>query len=120
MILIGQKLLFARQQHSNIKNDSEFQGHLGLICFSNRTETTFNTRSAIKRMVVEVLMVAEKPSLAKSLAHILSNGSLQSSAGQIASHEYEGKFRGQHAHFTFTSVCGHVLSLDFLAKYNNW
>ncbi len=72
-------------------------------------------------MVARVLMVAEKPSLAKSLAQILSHGAMTSSShAAVSTHEYSGKFQGQAAHFVFTSVCGHVFSLDFLPKYNNW
>ena len=70
-----------------------------------------------------VLMVAEKPSLATSLAKILSHGqstSRKSSCRACAVHEYQGKFRGEAVRFKMTSVCGHVLSLDFHAKYNSW
>lgn len=70
-----------------------------------------------------VLMVAEKPSLAASLAKILSHGqsgSRKSSCRQCPVHEYQGKFRGEPVYFKMTSVCGHVMSLDFLARFNNW
>ena len=70
-----------------------------------------------------VLMVAEKPSLAQSLAKILSNGTLKTrkgSNGACSIHEYNGTFRGESAHFKMTSVCGHVMSLDFTGKYNKW
>ena len=80
------------------------------------TEKMFNVLN-------KVLMVAEKPSLARSLAEILSNGTLTTrpSLSQACSvHEYTGTFKGAPARFAFTSVCGHVMSLDFLAKYNNW
>ncbi|CAH1786482.1 unnamed protein product [Owenia fusiformis] len=70
-----------------------------------------------------VLMVAEKPSLAQSLAKILSNGQMGSrkgTNGACSIHEYNGKFQGESVRFKFTSVCGHVMSLDFIGKYNNW
>uniref|UniRef100_A0A673WG20 DNA topoisomerase n=1 Tax=Salmo trutta TaxID=8032 RepID=A0A673WG20_SALTR len=70
-----------------------------------------------------VLMVAEKPSLAQSIAKILSKGSCSSRKGlngACSVHEYMGTFSGQSVRFKMTSVCGHVMSLDFIGKYNNW
>lgn len=70
-----------------------------------------------------VLMVAEKPSLAQSLAKILSNGNMNTrkgSNGACSIHDYTGKFNGETVHFKMTSVCGHVLGVDFPGKYNNW
>lgn len=71
----------------------------------------------------QVLMVAEKPSLAQSLAQILSNGKMRTRKGLSSAcsiHEYEGTFLGQPSRFKMTSVCGHVFSTDFLPRYNNW
>nr|VZI46928.1 unnamed protein product [Spirometra erinaceieuropaei] len=70
-----------------------------------------------------VLMVAEKPSLAESLAKILSrNGhsSRRGSNGACQIHEWNGNFRGAPVHFKMTSVCGHVMTMDFVGRYNNW
>uniref|UniRef100_A0A673NN44 DNA topoisomerase n=1 Tax=Sinocyclocheilus rhinocerous TaxID=307959 RepID=A0A673NN44_9TELE len=70
-----------------------------------------------------VLMVAEKPSLAQSIAKILSKGSCSTRKGlngACSVHEYTGSFVGQNVRFKMTSVCGHVMSLDFIGKYNNW
>jgi len=70
-----------------------------------------------------VLMVAEKPSLAQSIAKILSNGRVASRKGLSPAcqvHEYHGTFIGQAVKFKMTSVCGHVMSLDFKSQYNNW
>ena len=35
-------------------------------------------------------------------------------------HEYSGQWQGQNASFKMTSVIGHVLSIDFPAKFQNW
>ena len=70
-----------------------------------------------------VLMVAEKPSLAHSIAKFLSNGKLTSRKGlngACSVHEYNGTFQGATVKFKMTSVCGHVMALDFHHKYNNW
>uniref|UniRef100_A0A672QFA9 DNA topoisomerase n=1 Tax=Sinocyclocheilus grahami TaxID=75366 RepID=A0A672QFA9_SINGR len=67
-----------------------------------------------------VFMVAEKPSLAQSIAKILSKGSCSSRKGlngACSVHEYTGSFMGQNVRFKMTSVCGHVMSLDFIGKY---
>ena len=70
------------------------------------------------------MMVAEKPSLAQSIAQILSNGKMSTRPSKVGGpckvHEYRGNFRGRDANFKVTSVCGHVFSIDFEGKYNNW
>ena len=72
-----------------------------------------------------VLMVAEKPSLAQSIAKILSNGSMTTRKGSNSAcsvHEYRARFNAINdiAFFKMTSVCGHVYGLDFIGRYNNW
>ncbi|VUZ53848.1 unnamed protein product, partial [Hymenolepis diminuta] len=70
-----------------------------------------------------VLMVAEKPSLAEALAKIMSHGkhsSRKGSNGACSVHEWNGNFRGESVHFKMTSVCGHVMTLDFNGRYNKW
>lgn len=65
------------------------------------------------------LMVAEKPSLAEAITKILSRGRFetrQGRAGPCKIHEY----RDGANKYIVTSVCGHVFSIDFLAKFNNW
>ncbi|KAG4065539.1 hypothetical protein HA402_013309 [Bradysia odoriphaga] len=69
------------------------------------------------------LMVAEKPSLAASLAKILSNGKHTTRKGSnnaCSIHEWKGTFKNEATTFKMTSVCGHVMSLDFIGKYNSW
>ena len=86
-------------------------------------------------MVVQILMVAEKPSLAKSIGEILSHRNYErrkSICNACDVYEFKGTFPaggsahgrgtgyGVEAHFKMTSVCGHVMGLDFLPKYNQW
>ena len=66
-------------------------------------------------------MIAEKPSLAQSLANILSNGNMSArKGGPCPVWEYRGQFRNEEAYFKFTSVCGHVFTASFEAKYSDW
>ena len=70
---------------------------------------------------MSVLMIAEKPSLAQSLANILSNGNMSSrKGGPCPVWEYRGQFRNENVQFKFTSVCGHVFTTGFEAKYSDW
>mmetsp|Transcript_15133 Transcript_15133/g.26858 ORF Transcript_15133/g.26858 Transcript_15133/m.26858 type:complete len:405 (-) Transcript_15133:220-1434(-) len=71
-------------------------------------------------MACTVLMVAEKPSLAGSIAGFLSHGKSEFRRTALDVHEWSGQFKGQPALFRMTSVIGHVYSLDFPAKYNSW
>ena len=66
-------------------------------------------------------MIAEKPSLAQSLAQILSNGNMTTRKNAACPvHEYKGIFYGQNVLFKFTSVCGHVYTADFERRFKNW
>lgn len=70
-----------------------------------------------------VLMVAEKPSLAQSIAKFLSKGQMKTRKGlngACSVHEYDGQFNKEPVKFKMTSVCGHVMTLDFHHKFNNW
>ncbi|KAF5395685.1 DNA topoisomerase [Paragonimus heterotremus] len=70
-----------------------------------------------------VFMVAEKPSLAESIAKSLSKGrhsSRRGFNGACSVHEWTGQFMGDQVKFKMTSVCGHVMTTDFQSRYNNW
>nr|CAB3457482.1 unnamed protein product [Digitaria exilis] len=71
-------------------------------------------------MAPTVLMVAEKPSIALSIASALSGGRMSTRKGSTDVHEFDGKFQGSYAKFKVTSVIGHVLSVDFPPAYQNW
>uniref|UniRef100_A0A914WQU9 DNA topoisomerase n=1 Tax=Plectus sambesii TaxID=2011161 RepID=A0A914WQU9_9BILA len=71
-----------------------------------------------------VLMVAEKPMLADSIAKLLSDGRATKRKGwngACSVSEYTASFLNySSARFKVTSTCGHVMSIDFPPKYNNW
>eukprot|EP00667_Euglena_gracilis_P012220 EG_transcript_12542 len=70
-----------------------------------------------------VLMVAEKPSIAQTLAATFSGGAARKRKGLSPSspvHEYAGHFLGQPAAFKVTATVGHLYSLDFALQYNDW
>ncbi|KAK1389826.1 DNA topoisomerase [Heracleum sosnowskyi] len=71
-------------------------------------------------MASKVLMVAEKPSIAHSIATALSAGHMSSRWGSTEVHEFEAMFQGYKAHYKVTSVIGHVFSVDFPAAYQDW
>ncbi|XP_053691267.1 DNA topoisomerase 3-beta [Sabethes cyaneus] len=69
------------------------------------------------------LLVAEKPSLAASLASILSDGKYSTRKGSnnaCSIHEWYGPFLGELIRFKMTSVCGHIMGLEFAGKFNSW
>lgn len=71
-------------------------------------------------MPLTVLMVAEKPSLAKSIAEFLSDGRMTSKHASLDVHSWNGSFQGHAAFFKMTSVIGHVFSIDFPGEYQSW
>ncbi|CAG9310955.1 unnamed protein product [Blepharisma stoltei] len=70
-----------------------------------------------------VLMVAEKPSIAKSIAEALGGNNVEKRQGAskiCPVYEYNGRFFDEPAHFIVTSVAGHLFSTDFPKRFNNW
>ena len=70
-----------------------------------------------------VLMVAEKPSIAKSIAEALCYGKLKNRRGIskfCPVYEFSGSIFGKNAYFRVTSVAGHVYTTDFPPKYQDW
>ncbi|KAK7319115.1 hypothetical protein RJT34_03828 [Clitoria ternatea] len=73
---------------------------------------------------MNVLNVAEKPSVAKSVSAILSrNQGLRVREGRSRYNkifEFNYTIRGQPCHMLFTSVTGHLMELEFQDRYRKW
>lgn len=68
-------------------------------------------------------MVAEKPSIARSITDALVGGNHRQRRGKspiCPVFEFDYRFFGEMAHFKVTSVCGHIYSTDFPGKFNSW
>lgn len=67
-----------------------------------------------------VVCVAEKPSLALSIASFLSDGKHVTRRGTLDVHEFARRHDGVLCDFRVTAVTGHVLSIDFPARFQSW
>eukprot|EP01103_Thecamoeba_quadrilineata_P000936 TRINITY_DN10828_c0_g1_i1.p1 TRINITY_DN10828_c0_g1~~TRINITY_DN10828_c0_g1_i1.p1 ORF type:complete len:959 (+),score=147.26 TRINITY_DN10828_c0_g1_i1:12-2888(+) len=73
--------------------------------------------------MVKVLNVAEKPSVAKELTRILSNGNSTKRDGiskYNPIYEFQYNLRGQQCQMLMTSVTGHLMEIEFDPKYKHW
>ncbi|KAI5070985.1 hypothetical protein GOP47_0013236 [Adiantum capillus-veneris] len=74
-------------------------------------------------MVVRVLNVAEKPSVARAVSEILSGGTMRSREGRSVYNkifEFEYTIAGQRCFMSVTSVTGHLMELEFEERYRKW
>jgi DNA topoisomerase-3 len=73
---------------------------------------------------INVLNVAEKPSVAKSVASILSrNQGLRTRDGRSRYNrifEFNYSINGQPCHMLVTSVTGHLMELEFEDRFRKW
>uniref|UniRef100_A0A803L4R8 DNA topoisomerase n=1 Tax=Chenopodium quinoa TaxID=63459 RepID=A0A803L4R8_CHEQI len=72
---------------------------------------------------IRALNVAEKPSVAKAVAGILSRNQLRVREGRSRYNkifEFDYTIRGQPIHMLFTSVTGHLMELEFDQRYRKW
>ncbi|KAL5217312.1 hypothetical protein ABZP36_017996 [Zizania latifolia] len=69
---------------------------------------------------IRVLNVAEKPSVAKSVAEILSrpSGGMRSRDNRVF--EFEYTIGGRACHMLVTSVTGHLMELEFDDRFRRW
>lgn len=94
-----------------------FTDHVGKLIGNEYKKSDY-----IDDTYVNVLIVAEKPSIARSIAEALSSKSLnQKRVGKGKTLlTFDGYFKNVKAKFTVTSVLGHVYTSDFKSEHNNW
>ncbi|RIA93631.1 DNA topoisomerase [Glomus cerebriforme] len=71
----------------------------------------------------KVLCVAEKPSVAKEIAKILSGNRFvmrNSRINYIKNYEFKCHLNRKEVQVIITSVCGHINALDFPSQYAKW
>ena len=74
-------------------------------------------------MVMKVLSVAEKPSVARELAKILSNGTASSRRGEAQYnmlYDFSCTLDGRPCQMVVTSVIGHLFEQDFEESHRKW
>jgi DNA topoisomerase-3 len=72
---------------------------------------------------MRILCVAEKPSISKSVANILSDGkySTRNTSNQyIKNYEFNIMHQGRQCAVTMTALLGHLMELEFTPEYKNW
>jgi DNA topoisomerase-3 len=73
--------------------------------------------------MVRVLNVAEKPSVAKAVAQILSGNNMRMREGRSVYNkifEFSYSINGQQCLMLMTSVTGHLMELEFEERYRKW
>lgn len=73
-----------------------------------------------KQNNIKVLMVAEKPSIARDIFEALSGKRGEKEKGGGVMLSFNGNFFHHGAYFVVTSVKGHVFERDFPKSYQNW
>ena len=85
-------------------------------------QINYNNSDYISSSYLQILMIAEKPSIARAISEVLSNGKFKNhktSRGKCLL-TFDGYFQGIKARFTVSAVAGHVYTSDFLREHNNW
>ena len=71
---------------------------------------------------VNILMIAEKPSIARAIAKILGGEYLRDLTYNKGwcYYEFNGNFKGVNAHFIISAVSGHIYQADFPEDYQSY
>ena len=74
-------------------------------------------------VVNKILCVAEKPSISKSVAQILSGGVFDTKSTKnkfIKNYEFNSNHEGRNCKVTMTCLLGHLMDLEFTPEFRNW
>ena len=94
--------------------------------FTEKVDKTINPNPylTINDNILNILMIAEKPSIARTIAKILSKH--KSNLDDFTDREnwclfeFKGYFKGKFANFVVSSVAGHLYQTEFLRKHQNF
>ena len=110
----------------NSKNPLTFENNASftnLVANQIKSQSNRNKyHEEISDNFINVLMIAEKPSIAKMISEVLSNGHAKQKMigkGKILI-TFDGYFKGVKAKFAVSAVAGHVYTSDFLREHNDW
>ena len=107
---------------SNPKYDKmTFTNESGFTEMVDKT-INYNKSDYVADNFVNVLMIAEKPSIARAISEALSGGKFKNhrmGKGKCLL-TFDGFFQGAKARFTVSAVAGHVYTSDFLRQHNKW
>ena len=92
--------------------------------FTEMVDKTINYKKSdyVNDNFVNVLMIAEKPSIARTISEALSGNKFKNhkmGRGKCLL-TFDGFFQGAKARFTVSAVAGHVYTSDFLRQHNKW
>jgi len=80
-----------------------------------------NNYSQINDNTVNILMISEKPSIAKTISEAIGGKVRSVKMGRGKGiFRFDGYFGNVKARFTVSSVMGHVYTSDFQSAHNNW
>ena len=85
-------------------------------------QINYDNNDYISSSYLQILMIAEKPSIARAISEVLSNGKYKNhktGRGKCLL-SFDGYFQGIKARFTVSAVAGHVYTSDFLREHNKW
>ena len=105
---------------------------------NNNSQMTFNDTESFTEMIdkeinpypieeiddkeINILMIAEKPSIARTISKILGRENLinRSNEKGWCYYEFDGEFKGVNAHFIISAVTGHIYQVDFPDEYQGY
>ena len=112
----------SKSYKSNPKYDKmTFTNESGFTEMVDKT-INYHKNDYISDNFVNVLMIAEKPSIARAISEALSGNKFKNhrtGKGKCLI-TFDGFFQGAKARFTVSAVAGHVYTSDFLRQHNKW
>ncbi|KAJ3276880.1 DNA topoisomerase 3-alpha [Terramyces sp. JEL0728] len=102
-----------------------FGGDLKLIAYPEKVQVAYYDRAmfSFSKEGKIILCVAEKPSISKSVAQILSDGQFRTnSTGSkyIKNYEFNHMYQGRNCEIVMTALMGHLMETDFPPEYRQW